>query len=78
MEDVKGELSCEGKKYYLAHTELMFKDEEIRYKVGIVKTTQLVCASTIENAKDAIKKQVEDDGKMFIMQNRIDNSIVGE
>jgi ribulose 1,5-bisphosphate synthetase/thiazole synthase len=42
-----------------------------------MKLTQLVCASNMENAKQAVKNQLEKSGKFIMTMCRIDYLIVG-
>ena len=77
MEDTTDSISHEGKRYYFAHTEYVYQDEELNDVFGVLKLTQLVCASNMEKAKEAIQKQLEEEGKYLILKNRIDFPIVG-
>ena len=73
MEDLEDNLSTAGKKYYLSHSEYFYSDKEKdkicagmeiskRNKIDFLKPmklTQLVCASDLEKAREAVTNQLE-------------------
>jgi hypothetical protein len=88
MEDINDNLPTESKRYYLSHSEYVFRDEYIeafpkklqnKFKQkDVFKLTQLVCASNMKEARRAIIKQLELDGHNLVLKCRIDNLIVGD
>lgn len=87
MEDINDNLPTEGKRYYMSHSEYFYsktKEAELIEEGWVInfqspmKLSQLVCASNIENARKAIKNQLEKNGKYIVTICRIDYLIVGE
>lgn len=87
MEDMNDNLPTEWKRYYMSHSQYFYSaKEETNFKeLGIdmdfnipMRLTQLVCASNMENARQAVKSQLEKSGKFIVTMCRIDYLIVGE
>jgi len=87
MEDIKDNLPTEGKRYYLSHSEYVFtksyleeqgKEFEELFAKEPLKMTQLVCASDMEKAREAVVNQLEKDKKFLVLKCRIDYLIVGD
>ncbi|MDC7249841.1 MAG: hypothetical protein PQJ49_08005 [Sphaerochaetaceae bacterium] len=83
MEDIYDEMSHEGKKYYMSHTIFLYDLEHPLFEMfgnHEQRVTQLVCASNMQNARDAVEKAIlGDTGKhITFLQIRIDNPIVGD
>lgn len=87
MEDINDNLPTEGKRYYMSHSEYFYSKKEednlkgMNIKIDFYKTmelSQLVCASNVEKAREAIKNQLEKSGKYIVTKCRIDFLIVGE
>ncbi len=87
MEDINDNLPTEGKKYYNSRTEYVFTDEYmksvdegfyLKFKNELFKLDQLVCASNMENARKAVKDELEKSKQYLVLKCRIDYLIVGD
>ena len=92
MEDINDNLPTDGKRYYMSHSECFYSEKEkdriyssmpisMRNEINFsepMKLSQLVCASNLEKAREAVKNQLEKDGRFIVTKCRIDFLIVGE
>lgn len=92
MEDINDNLPTDGKRYYMSHSEYFYSEKEkdriyssmpisMRNEINFsepMKLSQLVCASNLEKAREAVKNQLEKDGRFIVTKCRIDFLIVGE
>lgn len=80
MEDEKDNLSTEGKRYYMSHSDWVHNKTNVlfQFSEGKIQTIdQLVCASNKENAKKAVIEALEKND-VTVVRCRIDNLIIGE
>jgi len=85
MEDFEDNISIDGKRFYMSHSEYFYSDEE-KNKITLtdmdfskpMQITQLVCASNIENARKAVVNAIEKEGRFVVTKCRIDFLIIGD
>jgi len=80
MEDIEDNLPTEGKKYYMSHSDWVHNETNVLFQFshGATQTiTQLVCASSRENARKAVTEALEKED-VTVLRCRIDYLIVGE
>lgn len=78
-EDFNDNLSTKGKRYYMSHVDFVYKEDSIEHKMfggEIQKVSQLVCASNMESAREAVAMSLGAN-KLFL-KIRIDYLVVGK